>query len=61
MNDKYSTTAKAEKLSNEKRLEKQWKNIDWKRLKMKLIGCKSGLLRQLKKINGIKSKGFSIL
>lgn len=31
MNDKYSTTAKAEKLSNEKRLEKQWKNIDWKK------------------------------
>lgn len=31
MNGKYSTTAKAEKLPNNKKLEQQWENIDWKK------------------------------
>lgn len=31
MNDNYSTTAKAERLSDAEQLEKQWKNIDWKK------------------------------
>lgn len=31
MNDNYSTTAKAERLSDAKQLEKQWKSIDWKK------------------------------
>ena len=31
MNGKHSTTAKAEKLPNAKKLEYQWKHIDWKK------------------------------
>lgn len=30
MNDNYSTTAKAERLSDTQQLEQQWKTIDWK-------------------------------
>lgn len=31
MNDNTSTTAKAERLSDTKRLEYRWKHIDWKK------------------------------
>lgn len=31
MNDNYSTTAKAERLSDTEQLEKQWKSIDWEK------------------------------
>lgn len=31
MNDNTSTTAKAERLSDTKRLEHRWKHIDWKK------------------------------
>ena len=44
MNGNYSTTAKAERLSDSKTLEFQWKPM--------LIGYKSGLLRQRKIRNG---------
>ncbi|MGN1138973.1 MAG: reverse transcriptase domain-containing protein, partial [Ruminococcus sp.] len=36
MNDNYSTTAKAERLSNLEQLEKQWISIDWKKAELEV-------------------------
>lgn len=36
MNDNYSTTAKAERLSNLEQLEKQWITIDWKKAELEV-------------------------
>lgn len=36
MNDNYSMTAKAERLSNLEQLEKQWITIDWKKAELEV-------------------------
>ena len=46
MKGNNSTTAKAERLPNNKELSYQWKTIDWKKAEKEVNRLKSGLSRQ---------------
>lgn len=56
MNDNYSTTAKAERLSDAKQLEKQWKSIDWKKAEFEVNRLQVRIAKavQEKKPNTVK-------
>lgn len=56
MNDNYSTTAKAERLSDAEQLEKQWKSIDWKKAEFEVNRLQVRIAKavQEKKHNTVK-------
>ena len=56
MNDKYSTTAQAEKLSHKQLLAKQWKSIDWKRAEQEVNRLQIRIVKatQAKHTNTVK-------
>ena len=56
MNDNYSTTAKAERLSDTQQLEQQWKTIDWKKAEQEVNRLQARIAKaaQEKKWNDVK-------
>lgn len=56
MNDNYSTTAQAERLSNKEKLEFQWKSIDWKKAESEVnrLQVRIAKATQEKKWNTVK-------
>lgn len=56
MNDNYSTTAKAERLSDAEQLEKQWKTIDWEKAEFEVNRLQVRIAKavQEKKWNTVK-------
>ena len=52
MNDNYSMTAQAERLSDSKTLEAQWKSIDWEKAETYVNRLQVRIAKATKERNG---------